>query len=425
MLIRLMPCIQIALPPPYDSFLGIIYGTIISLTEGNKLGEECTKAFSSTDTESETIQSISSFDPNEKVGPRLTSPMNYTKGKDDYTYTIYFENKATATAAAQEIAVVDTLDKKALDLSTFSFGVFGFGDTTFTAPSKYQTSFTKDIDLRPKTNLIVRLTAKLDTLSGIALWKFVSLDPLTKQMTEDPLLGFLPPNKKSPQGEGFLSYIVKPKLSLPLNTKIKNSATIVFDNNAPIPTNQWINTIDDTKPVSAIEPLVNPTDTLFTVKWKGNDTGSGVKDYTIFVSEEGGAYTTWIANTKNTSAIFKGQNNKSYSFYSIVRDSVLNIEEKLKIPDVTVKVNLISSINVVNIFPDLLIYPNPATDILTLENIPTNSIIEIYDVQGKLLIIKRPTSTKEDINVANLHNGIYLVKIENAVGSTVRKLAIK
>lgn len=55
--------------------------------------------------------------------------------------------------------------------------------------------FFQDIDLRPTQNLIVRVNAKIDTLTGIFEWQFTSLDPLTRQLTTDVDAGFLPPIK--------------------------------------------------------------------------------------------------------------------------------------------------------------------------------------------------------------------------------------
>lgn len=36
---------------------------------------------------------------------------------------------------------------------------------------------------------------------------------------------------------------------------------------------------------------------MFLVEWSGNDESSGVGDFTIFVADNGGAYTTWLTNT--------------------------------------------------------------------------------------------------------------------------------
>ncbi len=48
---------------------------------------------------------IGSYDPNSKSGPAKYSRSNFP-----YGYSVYFENEDTATAPAQQVAVVDTLD---------------------------------------------------------------------------------------------------------------------------------------------------------------------------------------------------------------------------------------------------------------------------------------------------------------------------
>jgi len=89
---------------------------------------------------------------------------------------------------------------------------------------------------------------------------------------------------------------------------VRNKATIVFDNNAPIETPEWFNTIDRTKPTSYIGSLPSTTTSAaFWVQWAGSDFGSGVKDYTVFVSEDDGPFTPFVTGVTDTLASFTGQ----------------------------------------------------------------------------------------------------------------------
>ena len=64
------------------------------------------------------------------------------------------------------------------------------------------------------------------------------------QRPEDPFAGFLPPNDETHCGEGHLTYRVKVRENAPVNVRIENSATIVFDYNDPIVTDPaWWNTV--------------------------------------------------------------------------------------------------------------------------------------------------------------------------------------
>jgi hypothetical protein len=108
----------------------------------------------------------------------------------------------------------------------------------------------------------------------------------------------------------------------------------VFDTNAPINTPEWLNTLDNSKPESHVLPLpAAEASTSFKVDWSGSDAGAGIKDYTIFVSEDGGTYNPWLTDTVTTSGTFTGTFSKTYSFYSVARDLTGNIEDAPIGPD--------------------------------------------------------------------------------------------
>ena len=168
----------------------------------------------------------------------------------------------------------------------------------------------------------MRVAATLDRTSGLLVWRFTSLDPVTGEPTEDPLAGFLPPNVNPPAGEGHVLFTVQPKPGLLTGTTICNQASIVFDTNAPIVTPQRCNTLDRTAPASQVQPLTSPQfSTTFDVSWSGTDEGAGIGGYTVFVSENNGPFTVFASDTASTSAPFIGEIGKIYAFYSIATDS--------------------------------------------------------------------------------------------------------
>lgn len=67
------------------------------------------------------------------------------------------------------------------------------------------------------------------------------------------------------------------------------------------------------------------------------------------------------------------------------------------------------------LFDQLVIYPNPAADVvrLVLDNQNPNSKIELFTVQGKLLMTQVVNSDTEYLNVSSLPDGIYFVRIIN------------
>ena len=273
------------------------------------------------------IRYLRSRDPNDKAGSPGRGSQHYITGARPIPYAIFFENIPAATAPAQVVVITDQLDTARLDLTTFQLGAISFGENTLVTPPPNLTEWTTDVDLRPGNNLLVRISAALDKVTGIVTWRFVSIDPDTNQPTEDPLAGFLPPNKTAPKGEGAVSFIISPRSNQADGTEIRNKARIIFDKNAHIDTPEWLNTIDHTPPTSEVLALPATTAAVqFEVQWSGSDATAGVAYYTIFVSENGGQFTPWLVNTTATSALFEGRPGTTYTFYSVAEDGAGNRE---------------------------------------------------------------------------------------------------
>lgn len=65
-------------------------------------------------------------------------------------------------------------------------------------------------------------------------------------------------------------------------------------------------------------------------------------------------------------------------------------------------------------------YPNPANTILYFKNLVGEASISIYDMQGRTVISR--TINESRIDIGNLDNGIYAVRIENGENTIIRKL---
>lgn len=186
----------------------------------------------------------------------------------------------------------------------------------------YQTTTSVSTDPNP-----VKIFASFNATSGIITWTMESVDPVTGGLPEDPLAGFLPPNKPECNrcGEGYVSFLVWPKTGLASGTSIPNQARIVFDVNPPIDTAQVINTLDDLAATSTVNRLPSTSQATFTVSWTGSDPGgSGIAFYDIYHNRDGGGFVPWILGTTQTSAIYSGAVGHSYGFYSVATDNVGN-----------------------------------------------------------------------------------------------------
>ena len=278
-----------------------------------------------------------SFDPNDKIGPAGVGASRYVNADHPLSYSIFFENKATASAAAQVVKITDRLDTGRFDLDTFTLGPISWGDRQITPPQGLS-SYETDVDLRPAVNVMVRIEAKLDKSTGVVQWTFTSLDPSTGELTTDPIAGFLPPNRTAPEGEAAVSFNVRLQAGVADGALVQNMARIVFDINAPIDTPVWSNAVDKTAPSSAVTAGGAQQCNAFTVSWSGSDAASGVRQYDIHVSKNGEPYEQWLRGVALTSAVFSGQQGRSYAFYSVARDFVGHAEEPPASPDVVVSV---------------------------------------------------------------------------------------
>ncbi|HEV2971778.1 MAG TPA: Ig-like domain repeat protein, partial [Pirellulales bacterium] len=86
---------------------------------------------------------------------------------------------------------------------------------------------------------------------------------------------------------------------------------------------------DTTPPTSSVSALpATESSASFTVTWSGQDEagGSGIANYDVFVSENGGAYSSFESGTIGTSATFNGANGNTYSFFSIATDKAGNVQ---------------------------------------------------------------------------------------------------
>jgi hypothetical protein len=74
------------------------------------------------------------------------------------------------------------------------------------------------------------------------------------------------------------------------------------------------------------------------VQWGGTDPGAGVRDYSVYVSENNGPFTPFVLHTANTSSMLNGAVGSTYAFHSVARDLAANIEEAKTVAEATVTI---------------------------------------------------------------------------------------
>ncbi len=71
------------------------------------------------------------------------------------------------------------------------------------------------------------------------------------------------------------------------------------------------------------------------------------------------------------------------------------------------------------------VYPNPATDHVTVDGLPDGSTVSLYDAQGRLVTTQSlGHSATQSLDVSALASGLYLLRIQTPSAVTVRKLVI-
>ena len=84
-----------------------------------------------------------------------------------------------------------------------------------------------------------------------------------------------------------------------------------------------------------------------------------------------------------------------------------------------------SGVNDYNQSNAITLYPNPATDVVTVSNLSLNTDISLLDLTGKVVIKTTASAPSMFINTAQLANGVYIMKTNDNNGHfTSSKLII-
>jgi PKD repeat protein len=379
------------------------------------------------------VESLNSFDPNAIYGEDGPGEERFIRRSEELSYLIAFENLDTALAAAQIVRIETNLDPTKFDLRRTDLGDISFGGTSYPFEEDRREYFT-DIDLRPAQNLIVRASAKLDTLTGDLRWQFISLDPQTMELTEDVDAGFLPPNKLSPEGEGAVSFRTRLLPDVAGGDVVSAQANIFFDENEPILTNIWSNTVDEAAPVSSLNATATMiNDSVFTVSYTGDDAqGSGIAKYFLKVSLNGSPYATadFSLESDGTTQITGTLNNR-YDFYLETRDSVGNRERKTPTAELTVILGTVSTSEARLPESAITLFPNPTTGRITLQTreLRGTSLLTVTDLLGREQLrrtVDLGGGAQVPVELGTLSGGVYTVRVQCTDGKYwVRQLSVR
>jgi hypothetical protein len=370
------------------------------------------------------FESVKPVDPNDLVGPAGAGDERWVAVTQTLPYIIHFENDPKqATAPAQQVTVTVQLDTT-VDARSFRLGSFGFGSFTF-ADALNRSFYTQRLDVRDSLGIYVDVNSGVDVSTNSAFWIFKSIDTATGQLPANPMSGFLPVDDSLlHRGEAFVNFSVRPKSSSHTRDLIHTKARIVFDMNEPLDTRQLLHTIDAGLPASSVRPLpATSSADSFSVRWSGKDDslGSGIRSYSIFVSQNNGPFSAWLTDVTDTTAVFAGTQGSTYQFFSIARDVAGNLEPVKYSADATTVVTAVrTQPSLPKTFALYQNYPNPFNPVTTLEyQLPVESKVRltIYNILGQVVArlveqVQQAGYKSARWIAANAASGIYFYRLE-------------
>lgn len=83
--------------------------------------------------------------------------------------------------------------------------------------------------------------------------------------------------------------------------------------------------------------------------------------------------------------------------------------------------SLFTDVNDVPALPAIKVYPNPATDFLSIET-PVNTTARLYDLNGRLQIEKENLTDHDLLNIQHLPKGVYFLELKIGEQRFIRKI---
>ena len=125
-------------------------------------------------------------------------------------------------------------------------------------------------------------------------------------------------------------------------------------------------------------------------------------------------------NTSTSNQYMNIENNLGYAEHSSINASWESAQWELtEVPNIL-------DLNKTT-FKNVLLFPNPTNDLVTIQSFNHISNLTVYDIIGKRLNVDIVTtsSSKLQFSVKNLNSGIYYIKIKNNLGTITKKLIVK
>lgn len=146
-------------------------------------------------------------------------------------------------------------------------------------------------------------------------------------------------------------------------------------------------------------------DSIGNLKWQNSLGGSGIDQaYSMQQTSDGGYIVAGVSESINGDVT---GNHGNTDLWVVKLSTLTNVRDGK------------NSANSINIFP------NPANDILYIENISAKTTIKIYDISGRLVTTQKSNQQNVlTINTSNLQNGIYLLEVSDENSRSFERVVI-
>ncbi len=150
------------------------------------------------------------------------------------------------------------------------------------------------------------------------------------------------------------------------------------------------------RPQSPTDPGTNSQDTY---DWINNPAYTAITDYEY--SDDNG--TSWITCFEKP----------------IISPATAGIQLRVKATASNFKGNILLLNNLFSVIasntaPNILIYPNPVKDVLTIENITEETLLSIYSGDGRHIKETTLTEAKNIVDTEDLESGLYILTLRNS-----------
>ncbi|MEM9826972.1 MAG: CARDB domain-containing protein, partial [Planctomycetota bacterium] len=278
-------------------------------------------------------------------------------------YSVTATFPAESNQAAQEIRVLVPLDDT-LDERSFQLTDIRLGDRTIPLPPG-RPSFVGEFDFFQSDGYVLQVTAGVDATSRVASFLIRAVDPRDGLPPASPAIGLLSPGESVRVGyfvaanqTAAAGQDESERAILRTGDVIETTARVTFNDDASLDSDADTVRLDALAPTSSwtVTPI---SGNRYRVSWTASDDdgGSGVADYSLLVSRDGGTrFRSVLYRTEETEAIYQAGDGETPQFLVRAIDAAGNIEAVaagIRVP------RLVAGINLGGVSPSTIVLPTP------------------------------------------------------------------